>query len=299
MARLKEEVKAGIIVSAFLLILSVFIILIGGTRLFERHDTYYMTVKNISGLLVGAPVKIGGVKVGSVLDIKPPEFPGDMIDITFGLKKGMDLFKGTKALITQDGFVGEIHILLSLDEKSDERINPGNLIPSAEKADMTILLSKVNNISDSIDTLVKNVNTLFSQGMVDDVQEAVKKTRSLLTEIEGFVGETRGEVSGLLGDARSAINEAETMMNAIENTAKTFEKTAGTLETTASSVVDTTETVKKITDSVGEAVEFQSENVTNLLITLTETTEDLREFLQEMKNKPWSILYKEAEAKDD
>lgn len=63
--------------------------------------------------------------------------------------------------------------------------------------------------------------------------------------------------------------------------------------------METTDTVKETSESIGEAVEFQSENITNLLITLTETTEDLQEFLQEIKNKPWSIIYREGELKDE
>lgn len=229
MARLTEEVKAGIIVSSFLLILSLFIILIGGTKLFERYDIYYVNVNNTSGLLVGSHVKVGGIKVGSVIDIKPPEFPGDRIFITFGIKKGMVLFKGTKAVVTRDGFIGDVHLLLSLEEISSEKMSPGDVIPVVEKADFTILLSKVNNISDSVNKLIDNMNTLFSQNMIDNIQEAVREARGALNEINDFVAGTRGEMSGLLNEARQDLKKAEDMIMAIENTARTFEKTAGTL----------------------------------------------------------------------
>jgi ABC-type transporter Mla subunit MlaD len=297
--RLREEVKAGIIVASFLLILSIFIILIGGTKLFERHDIYYTNVMNTSGLLVGSHVKVGGIKVGRIVDIKPPEFPGDKIFITFGVKKGMALFKGTKAVITREGFVGDVHLLLSIEEISKEKMSPGEIIPVVEGADFTILLSKVNSISESVNELLDNMNTLFSQNMIDDIHEAVKEARATLNEMNDFMAGTRGEMSGVLKEAKKNLEKAEGMITAIENTARTYEKTAGTLEKTAVAVLDTTDTVKKASGSVGEVVDFQSENITNLLITLTETTEDLQEFLQEVKNKPWMFLYKEGEVKDE
>ncbi len=62
---------------------------------------------------------------------------------------------------------------------------------------------------------------------------------------------------------------------------------------------DMIKAVEKTSESVEGAVDLQSQNITNLLTTLTETTEDLQEVLQEIKNKPWSVIYKEGKGKDE
>ena len=73
---MKEEVKAGTIVVVSLVILSAFIILIGGGRLFDDYDKYQVHVMNAGGLEVGAQVRLGGVRIGRILSIKPPAGPG-------------------------------------------------------------------------------------------------------------------------------------------------------------------------------------------------------------------------------
>ena len=105
MASIKEEIKAGLIILISLVLLSGFIILIGGSQFFEKLDQYYVKVMDAAGLEVGAQVKLGGVKIGSVLSIKTPNGPGQPIIIEIGIKNGTTLYKGTQALITQVGLV--------------------------------------------------------------------------------------------------------------------------------------------------------------------------------------------------
>jgi phospholipid/cholesterol/gamma-HCH transport system substrate-binding protein len=72
----KEEIKAGIIIVASLVILSIFVILIGGSQFMNKYDKYYVRVLNAAGLETGAQVKLGGVRVGRVLSVREPDGPG-------------------------------------------------------------------------------------------------------------------------------------------------------------------------------------------------------------------------------
>ena len=88
MASIKEEIKAGLIVIISLVLLSGFIILIGGSQFFEKLDKYYVKVMDAAGLEVGAQVKLGGVRIGRVLNINAPKGPGQPITIEIGIKNG-------------------------------------------------------------------------------------------------------------------------------------------------------------------------------------------------------------------
>lgn len=279
MAYLKEEIKAGIIIFASLIILSGFIILIGGSQLFEKLDVYYVKVMNAAGLESGAQVKLGGVRVGSVLDIKAPDGPGEPVTIAIGIKRGTALYKGTKALITQVGFVGDIYLLLSVEETTNERFTVGDIIPSVESVDFKILMAKVDVISESVDRLIKDIDKLFSQSNIKDIEKLVKNTNKAIvsassnldkvtTTLVGTVNKL--EISKLINKTSEDLEKAGDMIKAVEETAKMVGKTS---------------------ESVEEAIDLQSQNITNLLNTLTETTEDLQEVLQEIKNKPWSVIY--------
>ena len=123
---MKEEVKAGTIIIVSLVILSAFIIFIGGGRLFDDYDKYQVHVMNAGGLEVGAQVRLGGVRIGRILSIKPPAGPGQPVTIEVGIEKGTILYKGTRAMITQLGFVGDIYLLLTVQETTNEKIKVGS-----------------------------------------------------------------------------------------------------------------------------------------------------------------------------
>jgi phospholipid/cholesterol/gamma-HCH transport system substrate-binding protein len=294
---LKEEIKAGIIIIASLVIMSGFIILIGGGQLFKKFDTYYVKVMNAGGLEVGTQVKLGGVRVGRVLSIKTPTGPGESVTIEIGIKKGTVLYKGTKAYITQVGFVGDIYLMLSVQKTTNEMIKVGDIIPSEEPVQFDVLMSKLDGLSRSVNGLVRDVDQIFSEKNIkgietiventnkavvsgssnlDKIASSLKKTTDklelILNEIEEIVRSNKGEVSQLVKKAREDIEKAGEMIKSIEATAKSVEKTS---------------------KSAGKVIDVQSQNLEILLDTMTRTTEELQGLLQEIKNKPWGIIYKE------
>jgi len=294
---LKEEIKAGIIIIASLMILSGFIVLIGGSQLFEKYDVYYIQVMNASGLETGAQVRLGGVRVGRVLDIKAPDKPGEPVSVEIGIKRGTVLYKGTKALISQVGFVGDIYLLLAVDNTTNEKIKAGDIIPSEEKVQFDVLMAKINGLSQSVDALIKDIDKLFNEKNIKGIESLIGNTNNaivsgstsldkvtsslkattdklemVLSEIEDIVKVNKGEVSQLIKKAREDIDKAGEMIKSIESTAKSVDRTS---------------------KSVDRVIDLQSRNIENLINTMTNTTEELQELLQEIKHKPWGIIYKE------
>jgi phospholipid/cholesterol/gamma-HCH transport system substrate-binding protein len=294
---LKEEIKAGIIVVVSLAILSGSVVLIGGSSLFEKIDKYYVRFMNAAGLETGAQVRLGGVRVGRVTNIYAPDKPGDPVTVEVGVKRGTILYKGTKAQVGQIGFVGDIFLLLAVENTTNDRIRPGDTIPSDEKVDFDALMSKVNGLSQSVGILIRDVDKLFSQKNLKGIESLIGNTNTaivsgssnldkvaaglkgttdrlerVLNEVEDVVRGNKGEVTLMIRKAREDIEKAEGMIKSMESTAKSVEKTS---------------------KSADRLIIGQSKNLDNLINTMTRTTEELQELLQEIKNKPWSIIYRE------
>lgn len=297
-AYMREVIKAGLLITISFLVLSGFIILIGGSQFFEKFDHYYVKVMNAAGLEVGAQVRLGGVRVGRVLDIKAPKEPGEPVIIEIGVKRGTPLYKGTKSYITQVGFVGDIYLLLSVDNTSDERIEVGGVIPSEELVQFSILMKKLEGISQSLDGLLKDISRIFSPKNVEEIEKLLgntnkaivtgssqlemialslknttKKLELVLNEVEELVSGNKGEVTHLIKKAREDLDRAGDTIKTIEKTAKSIDKTS---------------------QSIDRAVDLQSQNLDDLVNSMTKTTEELQIFLQEVKTKPWSFFYKEG-----
>jgi len=299
---LRDEIKAGIIILASLFILSAAIILVGGSQFFQKFDTYYVMVMNAAGIETGSQVRLGGVKIGRVVRISAPDGPGKPISIEIGIKRGTTLYKGTKAFITQIGFVGDIYMLLAIDKTLNETIKPGSVIPSEEQVQFNEIMAKAVALSGSVDDLVRDINKIFSKRNIKEIEKlfensnkaivtgsvniekiasALKgttdKIEQVLGEISGIVTDNKGEVALILKKAREDIEKAGDMIRAIEETVRTVDRT---------------------TKSVDGAINLQSQNLDNLFTTLNNTTEDLQDLLQEIKNKPWSFIYRGSKEKE-
>ncbi|MCL5023509.1 MAG: MlaD family protein [Nitrospirae bacterium] len=303
MAFLKEEIKAGIIVVLSFFILSAFVILVGGTQTFQKLDPYYVKVMNAAGIEEGTQVKLGGVRVGRVLAIAAPNLPGKPVVIKVGIKRGTPLYRGTKASISQAGFVGDLYLLLAIDKTTGEKLKPGDTIPSDEQVQFTVLMARLDSISQSVDGLIKDIDRIFSDKNIAEIEHLLRnantaivsgssnlekvatalrnttnKLEVVLGEVESVVKDNRTEIAQLIRKAREGVERAGEMVKTIEETAKSANKTMQTAD---------------------RAIDLQSQNIDNLLNTLNSTTEDLRDALQEMKNKPWSVVYKEGKGKEE
>ncbi len=310
MGYLKEEIKAGIIIVTSLIILSGSVILIGGSQLFEKLDRYFIKVKNTAGLEEGSLVKLGGVRVGRILDIQAPRLPQEPVSIEIGVERELPIYKGTRALIAQVGFVGDIYLLLSVDETTKERFRPGDTIPSEEHVNLSMLMARLKGIPQSVEKLVHDINTLFNEknreeieSLLENTNEAIvsissnldtfslslknmtEKVTLLLTEVEEIVKENRDELSHMFKKAGEDFEAAEDMMKAIEGTALRLGEAVDTLE-------QTFRTADRTLGTVDSTVHHQSQNIDQLIDALIVTTEHLQELIQELKRKPWSILYK-------
>jgi phospholipid/cholesterol/gamma-HCH transport system substrate-binding protein len=299
----KEEIKAGIIIVSSFLVLSALVILIGGSRFFEKVDVYSVKVMNATGLEVGTQVKLGGVRVGSIKTIKEPAGPGKPVTIEIGLKKGTPVYKGTRAMITQNGFVGDIFMLLAVDKTTEGRIMPGGEIPSEESMDFGQMMAKLDGLSQTVEGLVKDVDKLFNPKNVNEIERLIGNTnkaivsgsaniekiasslKSTTDKLEGVLGEVedlvktnKPEVTVLIKKAREDLERAGEMIKSFDSAAKSVDKTTG---------------------SVDRLIDRQAAGLGNLVDTVTRTAQDLQDLLQEMKQKPWSVVYKEGKGEGE
>jgi ABC-type transporter Mla subunit MlaD len=158
-------------------------------------------------------------------------------------------------------------------------------------------MAKMNTLSQSVDSLIKDIDKLFSQKNVKGIETLIGNTNSaiisgssslekitmnmkdttgklerVLNEVEDVIRNNKGEVAQLIKKAREDIEKAGEMIKSIESTAKSVERTSKTAD---------------------KAIDLQSRNLENLIGTMTKTTEELQELLQEIRHKPWSVIYKE------
>ncbi|RMD83717.1 MAG: MCE family protein, partial [Candidatus Dadabacteria bacterium] len=77
--------RAGIFIVSALIALSIGIIVLGGgSNIFSSEKEFFTSFNNVSGLSVGAPVRLGGINVGRVTNIGYSSNPkSTRVQVTF------------------------------------------------------------------------------------------------------------------------------------------------------------------------------------------------------------------------
>lgn len=151
MSQRSIEVKVGILILAALGLLSGFVLVMGGVS-FEPTFTVYVDFENPGGLQTGAPVKLAGVKVGTVTEI---QFRGGIVDPMTGVPEppiriGARLEKryqpavydDSRWFVTSQGVLGEMFLAIEPGSPSHPPLQDGAIVPGASPPRLDLLLSE-------------------------------------------------------------------------------------------------------------------------------------------------------------
>src|SRR5688572_13294353 len=150
-----KEMRVGAFVLAGLIVTGVVIFLIGDEkRLFDAKVTYYTSFSDVQGLKTGAPVRLGGIDIGTVSRVAHADDPADnrlYVDLHIVRREAGRIKKDTVAKVNNKGLLGDKMIELSGGAPSAPTIPPGGTIKSEDPTDFTNLFSEVGNMTQRAD----------------------------------------------------------------------------------------------------------------------------------------------------
>jgi phospholipid/cholesterol/gamma-HCH transport system substrate-binding protein len=94
----ERTVIVGAFVAGTIVILTIGLLWLAGSRFFRRVDQYHVIFAgSVSGLDVGAPVQVNGVQVGRVTDIDLTHDVPPQVNVTIGVRPGTPIRTDSKA----------------------------------------------------------------------------------------------------------------------------------------------------------------------------------------------------------
>ena len=208
----EKNVRVGLLVSAALFILMVFVFFIGSEqKIFARKNEYEVRLENVTGLAEGNPVKMSGVTIGVIRDIKLPFDPKQkqveillMVDRKFSERVRGD----SRVRLKKLGLLtGDSYIEVTPGTPRFPALEPGSIIPAQRQADVEALLSSGEDLVDNfvqISYSLKNVLQRIDRGegllgeittapetkqrLTDTLLTTLNKTNAALTHMESGKG---------------------------------------------------------------------------------------------------------------
>jgi len=122
-----------------MLLVAAGLVVVFGQFRFAPTSTYHATFEIASRLKGGNDVRIAGIPVGSVKDVKLN--PDNKVDVTFTVDKRYQMYTSTRAIIRYQNLVGDRYLEIASGPGDLRKVPPGGTIQHTEPAlDLDALL---------------------------------------------------------------------------------------------------------------------------------------------------------------
>jgi len=303
MRRSTRDVKIGIFAAAAMTILVVFLAALGGMRIWKSNKVYHIRFEeSVAGLDKGSPVRLKGVRVGTVQNLRIPRDDITTVEVTIDVSKDTPIKTDTDATIGSVGITGLRYIELMPGSVDAPDLPPGSTIIGTESfissisgtAEAMVLKGEV--LIDNLLALTSDENRRVMERIIRDVSGIIHDNRD---EVGRTVAETRDlaenlkltveELNALLEENRDGLREAVANLNEIAEKAKpvvAYLSDEDTIRKLDDLVTNGSELALRLNTLVGD----NQYTLDQTLADLRESSRNLNEFTRSIRTRPSLLL---------
>ena len=300
-----ERIKIG----AFMLFCGVLILVFLGyvlsRYLTREYDTYYTIFsESVIGLYNEAQVKLNGIDVGNVTGIEIDSSNLNQVIVRFRVNKGTPIKIGTRAGMTHGiSLTGEKQIVLSGGRLDEPDVQEGGFVP-AEKTAFDAMANKATDIVGHIDSLLTNINKIFSSENADNISNAIKNFEGATRNLNNMTQNLNKPINNISNAAASMkavlaeIEEAKIAAKTSENMDLVKEKLeAIDTKSMNENITQTLESINQLSKRLDQMVYKNQDQVGDAVVELNAVLENLEEFSQKIKNNPSVLIHAENKSR--
>ena len=304
----REQTMVGlfVLVAGVLLVVTVFVLsgAFGGSA-----KTYRSYFPFAGGLEPGATVRYaGGPKVGRVeklqLDPKDPS----RIEVTFSVKSDLPVKTDSRVKIMSMSPLGDNHLEILPGSEKAAVAATGTLLPSDPYIDFNALTQKINDIAPQAQQLLATLNSRAGElretlARVNDLLNGSNRANlaATLAETRGMIAENRPQVKSTVQNLNSASQKLQPLLEDLRKTSAQANEALNHIDSLIGenrqdirqAILDLRRalvTVNDLTGRLDQTVDVNSENIDELLDNLRHVSENLKEFTNTIKTRPYTLI---------
>jgi phospholipid/cholesterol/gamma-HCH transport system substrate-binding protein len=212
MSQRSIEVKVGILILVALVLLGGFVVVMGGLS-FEPTYKVYVDFENPGGLQSGAPVRIAGVKIGKVDEIRfrggerdQAGEPVPPIRVVAQVEKRYQnaIYENSRWYVTAQGVLGELFLAVEPGSHDQPVLSDGATVHGVSPPRLDLLLSEsyellhraYQGITKNEDKIAETFDGLHRtlKGTGDFFENNQKKLDNIVTNVETITVETNDTI---------------------------------------------------------------------------------------------------------
>lgn len=222
----KRSLKVGVflVVSAF--IFAIGLLIVGEqSKFFEEKYTLFTRFQQISGLLIGAPVRLAGVDVGTVTEIGFPtalEEKNVIATLQIDISMQNRIREDSRAIIQTMGLLGDKYVEITLGSTDKPIIGARHFLETREPLEITSLVNRGGEMMQNVNGLLENLNAVVTgiregkglAGMVltadtekyENIVNNMSTMVDSLNDVLDSVQKGEGSLGILLNDPKMAVD---------------------------------------------------------------------------------------------
>ena len=271
--------------------------------------TFHAHFQFAGGLEPGATVRYsGGPKVGRVESLRIDPQDPTHIDLTFSVQPDLLVKTDSKVKIMSLSPLGDNHLELFPGTAQAGAAPAGSLLPSENYVDFNDLTEQINNIAPQAQQLLRTldaratelkvtldrVNDLLNAQNRSNLSATLEQTRGLITDSRPqvhtalqHVNDLSEKLGPLIDDFRKTSGQASEVLAHIDST---IGETQPEIRKAITDLRGTLKSLTELTGQLNQTLDVNSENIDQLLDNLLHVTENLKEFTQTIKTRPYSLI---------
>lgn len=219
----RTMLKVSIFTIAMLLVAAMLVVVFGEFR-FASENSYHATFSQASRLKAGQDVRIAGVPVGTVNDVKLN--PDNTVDVKFDLNKRYQLYTSSQAKVRYENLVGDRYLEITSGPGELRKLPAGATIPQQNTQpalDLDALLGGLRPVMKGLDG--NKVNEI-SNAIIEMLQGQGGALANMLTSTSAFTQNLAAR-DQLIGDVITNLN---TVLGTVDEKGAQFDSSVDELQ---------------------------------------------------------------------
>lgn len=232
---LSNETKVGILALGAIVVLVLGFNFLKGKSVFSKPPVVYATFTNIGSLEKSNQVKINGLAVGSVYDIRQADKEVNTIIVTIRLTRDIEIPKNSVAFIDagllNSSFIniekGDQHVYLKSGDTISTRLDKGFLGSLQTQVAPTLL--RVNGTLDSLRLILGSINTIFDPNTKGNLQAVIANLAGSSAQLQQLLNAQNGLLAQSLSNINAVTGNLAKNNDAITSSIRNVEVTTSKL----------------------------------------------------------------------
>ena len=183
---------------------------------FEKKILYKTYLSTITGLKIGDSVRLAGVDVGKITDIKVQE---NTVEVNFEVQRGTRIKTDSVASIRMTNLLGGQFLGISFGSPQADILPAGEVVKGKDTANIDVIVDNMGELTKDAKTLVTDLNRNQNEvmdkisSMLDENRDNMRSTISNLNNITTKFDRGDGSLALLLNDKTLYNNTNATTAN--------------------------------------------------------------------------------------